>query len=285
MNKCRYKYDFAVFILTHGRANTIITHKTLRRHGYTGQIFFIIDNEDNQIQDYKDKFGNENVVIFDKKRLSDQTDEADNFDDRRTITHARNATFEIAKDLSVRQWIQLDDDYTNFDWRFYEKGNPKPIMNLDFVFSRIAKLHEITPAKSIAIAQGGDFIGGAGGSFQYKGLARKCMNSFICSNDKKFTFLSRLNEDVCTYLSLGNTGDLFFTYTKVSLIQKQTQANNGGISEAYRDSGTYVKSFYSVMFCPSFVKVGLMNSKHKRLHHSISWKFAVPKIISEEYKK
>jgi hypothetical protein len=285
MNKCRYKYDFAVFILTHGRANTIITHKTLRRHGYTGQIFFIIDNEDNQIQDYKDKFGNENVVIFDKKRLSDQTDEADNFDDRRTITHARNATFEIAKDLSVRQWIQLDDDYTNFGWRFYEKGNPKPIMNLDFVFSRIAKLHEITPAKSIAIAQGGDFIGGAGGSFQYKGLARKCMNSFICSNDKKFTFLSRLNEDVCTYLSLGNTGDLFFTYTKVSLIQKQTQANNGGISEAYRDSGTYVKSFYSVMFCPSFVKVGLMNSKHKRLHHSISWKFAVPKIISEEYKK
>jgi hypothetical protein len=285
MNKCRYKYDFAVFILTHGRANTIITHKTLRRHGYTGQIFFIIDNEDNQIQDYKDKFGNENVVIFDKKRLSDQTDEADNFDDRRTITHARNATFEIAKDLSVRQWIQLDDDYTKFDWRFYEKGNPKPIMNLDFVFSRIAKLHEITPAKSIAIAQGGDFIGGAGGSFQYKGLARKCMNSFICSNDKKFTFLSRLNEDVCTYLSLGNTGDLFFTYTKVSLTQKQTQANNGGISEAYRDSGTYVKSFYSVMFCPSFVKVGLMKSKHKRLHHSISWKFAVPKIISEEYKK
>ena len=37
--------DFAVFILTHGRADNVKTYKTLKRFGYTGKIYIIIDNE------------------------------------------------------------------------------------------------------------------------------------------------------------------------------------------------------------------------------------------------
>ena len=35
--------NFAVFILSHGRANNVITIKTLRDVGYTGKIYIIIN--------------------------------------------------------------------------------------------------------------------------------------------------------------------------------------------------------------------------------------------------
>ena len=49
--------DFAAFILTHGRADNVITYNTLRKQGYTGKIILLIDNEDAQIDDYKRKYG------------------------------------------------------------------------------------------------------------------------------------------------------------------------------------------------------------------------------------
>jgi hypothetical protein len=57
------------------------------------------------------------------------------------------------------------------------------------------------------------------------------------------------------------------------------------MSEAYAENGTYVKTFYSIMLCPSFVKVSLMGTEHKRIHHLTNWNNAVPKIIDEKFKK
>lgn len=44
--------DFVAFILTHGRADSVITDKTLRKCGYTGPIVYVIDNEDKAAADY-----------------------------------------------------------------------------------------------------------------------------------------------------------------------------------------------------------------------------------------
>jgi len=57
------------------------------------------------------------------------------------------------------------------------------------------------------------------------------------------------------------------------------------MTESYLDGGTYLKSFYSVMFNPSCIKIMMMGNKHKRLHHAVFWNNAVPKIINERYKK
>lgn len=45
--------DFCVFILTHGRANNVITMDTLKKCGYTGKCYIVIDNEDDQEAEYK----------------------------------------------------------------------------------------------------------------------------------------------------------------------------------------------------------------------------------------
>ena len=37
------EYNFAVFILTHGRPDNVKTIPTLKKCGYTGNIYFIVD--------------------------------------------------------------------------------------------------------------------------------------------------------------------------------------------------------------------------------------------------
>jgi len=111
------------------------------------------------------------------------------------------------------------------------------------------------------------------------------MNSFFCSTKRKFDYISRMNDDVSTYVKLGHKGVLFLTIPLICLEQIETQKNEGGLTKMYVDYGTYVKSFYTVMYQPSSVKVGMMGETHKRLHHRIDWDCTVPCIISEEWKK
>jgi hypothetical protein len=271
--------NFAVFILTHGRPDNVKTLHTLKKCGYTGKIYFIVDNEDKNVNKYIENFGKENVKIFDKKAIADSIDEGNNFDNRKVIVHARNACFDIANKLGIKYFVQFDDDYYYFGYR-YETG-AKIINNLDNVFNIVLNFYKSTPIKTICFSQGGDHIGGFSGIK----LKRKAMNSFFCSTDKPFTFIGSINEDVNTYTTLGSRGNLFFTFTNIQLDQLDTQSNKGGMTDEYALTGTYVKSFHSVIMQPSSVKVSMMNSNNPRLHHSIKWINTVPMIISESYKK
>lgn len=279
--------NFAVFILTHGRPDNIITIETLKKAGYTGKIYLIIDDEDKKADKYFKKYG-DMVIQFNKKEMADKVDEGNNFDERRTITHARNASFFIAKDLGLKYFIELDDDYTAFHYRYISDNKLayEFIPNINIVFKAMIDFLENTPTLSIAMAQGGDFIGGCENPLvKYRIMHRKAMNSFMCSVDKFFQFIGTFNEDVNTYTTLGSRGNLFFTIPFASLVQKQTQSQEGGITDMYLRFGTFVKSFTTVMMMPSSVKVSMMHTSNSRIHHNINWQNTVPLIISEDYKK
>jgi len=271
--------DFAVFILTHGRSDNVKTYKTLLKCGYTGLIYFIVDNEDKTIDKYIENFGQENVKVFNKKMMADSVDEGNNFDNTKVIIHARNACFKIAKELNITYFVQLDDDYYYFGYRYFTGA--KIIKNLDAVFDSMLKFYISTNIKSICFSQGGDHIGGFSGIK----LKRKAMNSFFCSTLREFQFIGSINEDVNTYTTLGSRGDLFFTFTNIQLDQKDTQSNKGGMTDEYALSGTYIKSFHSVLMHPSSVKISMMNATNLRLHHSIQWVNTTPMILNEKYKK
>ncbi|HEC4426053.1 TPA: hypothetical protein ACGTJ8_004598, partial [Escherichia coli] len=49
--------DFCAFILTHGRPDKVLTYRTLRRAGYTGKIFIVVDDEDKTRHQYMAEFG------------------------------------------------------------------------------------------------------------------------------------------------------------------------------------------------------------------------------------
>jgi hypothetical protein len=280
--------DFVAFILTHGRPDRVHTFRSLRKSGYTGRVVIVLDNEDKTRAEYEKEFEGTEIYVFDKKAISETFDEGDNFQDRRAIIYARNACFEIAKKLGVRYFIELDDDYGAFQYRFDAVANyrPKAMKTADAVFDAIVKFLKASKCASVAMAQGGDFIGGGEGSFAKSiCLHRKAMNTFVCDAENPFQFFGRINEDVNLYTCGGRRGILLFTIPNVSITQKQTQSNAGGMSELYLSSGTYVKSFYSVMYAPSCVKIKDMGPVHRRLHHSVKWKNAVPCIVGEELRK
>lgn len=278
-------HSFAAFILSHNRANRVKTYRTLRKHGYTGRIVIVIDNEDPGREEYLRRFGDQ-VYVFDKQAVAEQTDSGDNLGTRRGVIYARNANFDIARELGIEYFIQLDDDYTDFRYRRDSLGRDvtglRYIHSLDRVFEILVDFYRVSGVTSVALAQGGDFIGGQGRDRP----SRKVMNSFVCGLDRPFKFVGRINEDVNTYVVLGSQGRLFLTHMDISLQQTQTQKNSGGMTELYLDNGTYVKSFYSVMYHPSSVRVNVLKDrKNPRLHHRVSWRNTVPQIIKETWKK
>lgn len=278
---------YAIFILTYGRADKVYTYETLKKYNYTGDIYLVCSDDDKQLKTYKELY-KDKVQVFSKKDYKGKFDIGDNFNDDRVVVYARNAVFDIAKKLKYKYFLVLDDDYTAF--RYTRDSNQEYLtkrkyVNIQKVIDLLLNYYKKTNAKTLCIAQGGDFVAGEHSSICKKKLSRKAMNFFICSTERRFEFIGRINEDVNTYVRFGETGMLFQTIFDIRLEQLQTQINSGGLTEFYLDGGTYVKSFYTVMFSPSCTKINLMGVKNKRLHHSIRWNNAVPMIIDEKYKK
>ena len=282
-------YKYAVFILTHGRPDKIITYKTLRNSGYTGNIYIICDDEDKSIHKYKEKYGDK-VIVFNKNEYENKFDKMDNFDGNKVIVYARNACYEIARSLELDYFFEYEDDYTQFQFRKVDGDSLRgfTIKNMDLVLESMIECLENTKSCTIAFAQGGDFIGGVN-SFLNNSYKRKCMNTFIFKVDKNpkndLIFVGRMNDDVNTYLSQGKIGKLFFQISDICMVQLITQSNSGGNTEVYKEFGTYVKSFYSVIIEPSCCKISMMGRVDKRIHHKIKWNYAVPKILDEKWKK
>lgn len=282
------KKEFCIFILTYGRPNNVRTIETLKKSGYKGEVFLVCSTDDKLIDEYKKLY--KNVLEFNKDDYKTKYDLADNFDKGKdgVIFFARNACFDLAKKIGYKYFIQLDDDYNGFFYKFnhMKKVCAKKISNIQNIFCFMFDYYKAIPAVTISMSQLGEFLCGNNSNILSAiKIKRKAMNSFLCSTDRPFQFVGRINEDVNTYCESGKRGRLVLQLNTVALSQMQTQKNKGGMTEIYIDTGTYIKSFYSVIFCPSCVSIESMNRQERRLHHRINWKCAVPKIVSESLRK
>ena len=220
-------------------------------------------------------------------------DKVEKWEIEKLVPYARNISFKIAAELGLTHFWQLDDDYTEFDYSTNEElsyiTSSNRIGKLDDVLTAMIEFMDTTPFHSIAFSQGGDFIGGENCTLLVKmrkdEIYRKVMNSFLFRVDRPVQFMGRINEDVNMYVEYGRRGYLFITSPQVRLQQKVTQQNSGGLTEIYLDLGTYVKSFYSVMYAQSCVKIAEVGTGDRRIHHQISWRHTVPKILDEGHRK
>lgn len=275
--------DFAIFILTHGRANNVVTYKTLQRLNYTGKLYILIDNEDDQEQEYRKIFGDK-VIQFDKLEIAKRIDACDNFNNRTVILHARNACYEVAKKLGLKYFLMLDDDYTSICYRRYHCYTINHCF--DDVCNAMIEFLKCSPhLMTVAWFQGGDIMGGKKNDTFRKGYKFKAMNSLFCKVDDYVQFKGTMNEDASRYVSQNMIGKLSLSTARIQVSQKPTQSTAGGITELYKRYGTYVKTFYSVINCPQAVKVSVLQSKNSRIHHKINFDACTVKILREEHKK
>ena len=171
---------FAVFILAHGRPELCDTYHKLKDGGYTGKIIVVIDNEDKEADGYINRFGSENVFMFNKSYYAEYNDSMNNFGNKKAILFARNESFKIAKELNLDYFVQMDDDYYYFGHR--GRYGAKKTKKLDLIFKWFIEFLLNTNVKSIAFSQGGDHIGGWKDDALCK---RKAMNSFFCLTDRQ----------------------------------------------------------------------------------------------------
>lgn len=280
--------DFAIFILSHGRADNMQTVKMLHKVGYTGRYFIVCDNEDDTLPLYQKKFGKDRVLVFDKPEMALRMDTGINDGNRKAVCFARNACFDLAAELGLKYFLQFDDDYVEIRYRYVDESQVlkgRLVTTFDEVCESFIQFMETTSAATIAMAQSGDLIGGANSSVWQKRLARKAMNSFFCRTDRRFWFRGKSNEDVSTYVTLSNQGVLFFTYAPLVVQILQTQSLTGGMSEFYKTGGGYTKPFSSVIFAPQAIKISTMGVTHRRFHHHIDWNLCAPKILNEKWRK
>jgi len=283
--------SFCVFIMTYGRADNVKTYKTLMEYegvSFNQDLYFICSDDDKHLQDYKDKFG-DRVLVFNKLKMVPYLDKGDNFNKYNVILYARNICFAFAKKLGYRYFLELDDDYDIFSQRiFYDnkKLMMKKITDYDKLFDIHLDFLKNVPVKTITMSQHGDYIGGVGNGNAQRGWQRKVMNSFFCDIEDPFLFMGSINEDASYYTSSGRRGILNFNLFGFALNQESTQQSSGGMTEQYLSGGTYLKTFYSLLYSPSCVKIGkISHGANARIHHQVNANYAYPKILDEKYSK
>lgn len=281
--------DFGILIMSYGRPDNVKSLSSLLKSNYTGKWFIVVGDDDPSLEGYRNKYGDK-LIVFNKSDYISRTDRM-GLKITKVICFARNACFDIAEQLGLKFFQQFDDDYTGFYFPFTDKleylSKRPRILDYDKIIMSMLRYYETLPKQCAAISfsQGGDFIGGGdeAGVWGFSKL-RKSMNSWLCSTERRFAFKGCMNEDVNAYTSLQSTGMFCLNLMQVRLEQPLTQTT-GGMTEVYRQYGTHVKSFLTVMLNPSFVKVGVIQHKQQRLHHRIDWNRCAAKIVRESHKK
>lgn len=276
--------DLGIFILTYGRAKEQTTLNTLSKYGIKKNVYLVIADNDPQLDQYQSKYG-EIVKTFHREDI--QEDIEDNIKPKSGVISARNYCFDLAKQLGFDYFVELDDDYTTFCYRWVEKGKlrGKKLRDLSLILSASVNALKNTPIECFAWCQSGDFVGGAQSDMVRAGFKRKAMNAMFFKADSSIRFYGRINEDVNMYVHHGKIGQLILTETFVDLHQAKTQTLEHGMSDLYNENGTYLKSMYSVMQDPAIVSLNPMGNVHLRIHHRINWNACTPKILSPKFKK
>lgn len=283
--KRRNQKRFAIFILSHGRAETITTYEAMRKNGYTGDMYVVIDNEDDQEPIYREKFGKE-IIQFDKRDYVPLTDLGDLDDDRRIGVFARNFIQDKAQEMGYQYHLQLDDDIHGIAIRYADgdKLRAYNCKNIDAVLEAILEYMDNTPFTSMSLGLQAYLIGGMNLTWK-KQLVPKCMTTFIMRASDKRYFHMRMNDDITTSAINNMRGHMYYSIVPIMVEVDETQVQKGGMTEIYQDNGTYRKSFYTVMALPSCTKISSMGITDYRVHHQIMWNNCAPRILSDRYRK
>lgn len=279
--------DTILFILTYKRPDNQITLRNLQKLGYRGRVLLVVSDNDPELDRYIENYG-DMVYVFNKEKAVEELgiDLGNNFNEYDGILVPRGYCFKIAKELGYPFFIEFDDDYRYFAYRYEENSKLKTIEDLP-CFTEIINAYvnflKKTNVDTIAFAQGGDYIGGTESSMFKEKISRKAMNGFFLRTDKYLEFKGILNEDVNCYVTNGMRGKILITPCEISLGQMETQSQTGGLTDTY-SGNTYVKSFYSVMYSPSNVKISAMGVNKYRIHHKVLKNQTYPKILHEKHR-
>lgn len=276
--------DFAVMILTHGRADAVVTDISLMKAGYTGKVYYIVDDLDDQVDRYKELYGEESVIVFDKMKYWRQLDTMMNRKQLAAVLYARQAAEDIAVELGLKTFCTIDDDIKGFQHR-YIKGQRlggKKVTNMDAVLEAYSKF--VTSAGVACCCLGTPNLYMSGKASLLEKLPRKGSNVFIRNTSIPVQWMAAMNEDLITAMERNKVGTLMCTALPV-MVQCDVcgTGGDGGMKKFYQTTTDYERSFYAVIADPA--RAYVRQGKNGSFTIARNWSGGDPEIINEKWRR
>lgn len=286
--------DFAVFITSYKKANDIVTIDSLLNAGYTGDWYVIVEDNDPELEEYKNSIPKEKLLLYNKKEQSKYYDSYDNFHILNTNLNSLSVVSYFAKKLGYKYFYIAEDDYEGFYYKkriIKNKVVFKKLKNIDDIFEiSIDFLNSndkinclsFTPIKTTTIGNA-DFFSDS--FFNYLNY-----NGWLCDIDKPIKFKGTICNDTLTFMNNYKQGHMSFTLNYIKNIhkwyydKKEKELDNSGNDEINDKYFTDVLIYYlyNIMGEPAAYKIFTKNGK---IREKFIIKHLIPKIIDERWKK
>lgn len=270
--------DFAIFILSHNRAQKIDTLNMLQKHSYSGRYYIVISEDDSQIEDYKKLVGVEHLLIFNKEEYFNRQDTFVRSESpiMSASLYARNYIIDVVKQMRLTHFVMADDDIRDIFFRFNSEGKMKQkrIGDIDEILKAMRDFLESSmKIGGLCLALDDGYFGGLNGNFS-KGLTRRIFQFMMFKTSEEWIFTGVRCEDFI--LSITNINRLFFCIWNLSIETPKMSTNDGGI-EYSKD--IYYEPLFPMIVAPSGIYV-LPNGKRRIQENRL-----LPKILNQSHKK
>lgn len=277
--------DFAVFILTHGRPDKQLTFNTLLESGYTGKVYFVVDNQDETIEAYRENYG-DMVIMFNKDAEYEETDTYTNQKIMLGVVYARNVCFKLAKEMGLKYFVNCDDDIQKLSYKmpFDKKLITKPVKNLDRCLEAFIDFMEGSRVECMSLSEDGIYMGGVNKMVEAM-RNWSFTHFFLMKADSDLRFRSLWVEDIIFSIEKQRMGKKVLSTTMVSMRMPTREAirnQKGGMRDAYNQSNEYVVAYMPIVTSPDCSKVHM---KDGHIKHTKKNDAFMVKILSDRWKK
>ena len=278
--------DFAIFILTHGRPHNQDTRSALRRAGYTGKIYIVLDNLDETINEYRQLYSD--VIVFDKMKYVESSETGVSKPHIKFALFARNAIEDIAQEKGLLYFAMVDDDLTKFRFRYEEDGKLRSleVKNMDKLLELYTEFMETGNVNTISLASQFNFVGGVGSVPAINSMKlRMCFNFYIRSTKIKVNWKSNICHDRITSILSNRDGLIWLQLPFVQYDMRELHGiNEGGNSDVYREITDFYRIFFSVVFLPDCNYAMHWKRNNGWVNKVPDYNALCPMIISDNYK-
>lgn len=267
--------DFAVFILSHNRAENIDTLDMLKKTKYSGKYYVVISTDDHQISRYKELIAPENLLIFDKDSINVDSMTPSSNKKRNSPLYARQYICNyVRNNTNYKYFLMADDDIKQVVHKVNNNGRMKNIVVNDINPIFIYFIQFLCCSDNLAgvsPSYGAGFIGGIKDILK---VGRDCFQFVFFKTSKIKDYVGFREED--TLLSLIN---FEYIYIRFCGMAKVTPIMGRGVGGNEYKEKEFPPSLFPFIVRPSGIKpIAFM--RRKRFN-----KFCYPKIIREQYKK
>tara|TARA_R100000458_G_scaffold55931_1_gene60360 strand:- start:4902 stop:5825 length:924 start_codon:yes stop_codon:yes gene_type:complete len=272
-----------IFIPSYHRADNIKTAKYfINKMEYDPKkIHVFIDDETDDILEYQYETMKLdcNLHIFNMEESRERFDYVHRpSESRRSAGQCRNMFYDFAKELGIDFYLVIDDDTRQYEIKYFgaysRMATKEDLMN---VFEGIKEFMQRQRIGVFGLSQTGDFF-----QVPHKKMIRnKVMNTTFY--DTRFIYRGERgvqDNDTSQFVGIMNEG--YFTgslASGVALNPTMSVTQKGGLTDLYNENKLLNKSLIIPIQFPSVCWAEKQKKNGGRLHHRITYRYLMPKLI------